>query len=172
MNKHMLLFMSFILLASCEKTDDFLTNGTWVLTNDNNIASKESVKFYSDGTYLVESQSSVYSLAFTFSGSVTGNWKKLDNDITFLNAKIKLNNDYYTEIELAITSGYSIVDFYHLTRFSQSDSIPVSSPNSILNAWRPIHLGLDKANVWHIISITKELLTVTNNSETEIYKKE
>ena len=57
MIKKIFILAFYILIISCNKIDseDLLTKGIWILDNGLFSTTKETVKFYSDNTYLIES---------------------------------------------------------------------------------------------------------------------
>lgn len=175
MKKLILTLIAFIFLVSCEKSDEFLTSGTWVHKQDFITGSKETVRFNKDGTYLIETRSSLYigNPFSTYSGSIKGEWKRVDSEITFINAKITLTTTDNYSTEFPLRRGYSIANFFDLTRLSQlSDSISADSLRSVIDSWRPPAQNGSELNVWHIQRISKETLVVEVSSRTEEYYKE
>jgi hypothetical protein len=175
MKKLILIFISVIFLVSCEKSDEFLTSGTWVHKQDYVTGSKETVRFNNDGTYIIETRSYLnpgnpFSVR---SGSVKGEWKRVDSEITFINANVTLKTTDNFNTEFPLRAGYSVAEFFGLTRLYQySDSISADSLRSVIDSWRPPAQNGSELNVWHIQSISKETLVVVVDSITEEYYKE
>jgi hypothetical protein len=191
-----------LIMISCEKDDseDALTNGTWVLVEDQSSLVGVNLKFNSNGTYLAEYEQNIganwnwrrdsssgesnnfqleLSKVLGMSRSVSGEYSNNGSQIDFISLEhvtIERSDLPGSGYEINITPGSPIGNYFGYEYIGQNgsameDSIAVTAFPFLLNRL-VFELDSSKNSTWEILSLTNELLQVeSNNIVGEFYKK-
>ena len=182
MRKRFLLFTLSILIISCEKndSDDFLTNGTWILDSGIRSTTNETLKFNTNGTYLIESELSLSRVVTTVTGRISGNYNRQGNLINFTSTIVELpdDSDTGTGIQFETENGQPIGNFYGyiVNGIWQNDSSIIDSTGSIrysdlINS-DIFNSENTKIRSWTILGLTNDSLKIeSNNVVSKYYKK-
>jgi hypothetical protein len=189
-------------MISCEKDDseDALTNGTWVLVEDQSSLVGVNLKFNSNGTYMAEYERNIsanwnwrrdsssgennnlqleLSKVLGLSPSVSGEYSNNGSQIDFVSLElvtIEGSDLPGSGYEINITPGSPIGSYFGYQYIGQNgsameDSIAVTVFPFLLNRL-VFELDSSKNSTWEILSLTNDLLQVeSNNIVREFYKK-
>ena len=180
MIKRFFILAFYILIISCSKRDseDLLTKGVWILDNGLFSTIKETVEFYSDNTYFIESKVSITRFNDYISGTLTGDWTRQDNNIIFLNSIVNLPVDTNSISVIPTTSGTPIGSFlgYIVNGIYQNDSSLIDNSGSIhFNDLYNSDIFVDENSnqrFWTIIKLTSDSLIVDSDEEILRYYNE
>jgi hypothetical protein len=179
MIKRILFLSCIILITSCEnkESEDFLTNGTWMLDTGANSNSKESVTFNSDGTYIIESRLTMPRRIASITGKISGDWTRQIDLVTFLSSIIDLpdNPDSLTVIPTVNGSPAGAFFGYLVDGIYQKDSSLIDPSGTIrfdkINE-SEIFLNVStQKRFWLIKSITSDSLKIECNGKLINYYK-
>lgn len=180
--RFLFLSVSILISISCEKkdSDDFLTNGRWILDNGFLSTAKETLKFNSNGTYLIVSEVSLPRQVHTVTGNISGSYNRQDNQINFTSTILDIPDDSstVTGIQFENLDGQPIGNFfgYILNGIWQNDSSLIDSIGSIryseLIDSDIFQSGNTDIRTWEILSLTNDSLKVeSNNIITKYFKQ-
>ncbi len=176
------LVLSLVLPGiSCEKNTsvDLLTNGTWKLDNGIFSTTRETVKFNTDGSYLIESEMSQLRQLAVMTGRISGDYYRQAELINFTSTTVELPdfNEPGTGIQYETTNGQAIGNFYGyiVNGIWQNDSSLIDSIGSIRYSdllesgiFQP---GNNDIRTWTIISLTNDSLIVKSGEVITKYGK-
>lgn len=172
MMKKLLFLACTALVISCEnESEDLLTKDKWVLDNGL-ISMKETVKFNTDKTYIIES--GVKSTRFTnyyITGTLTGDWSRQEDQILFINSLVNLPDDTSSISILPTTTGSPMGAFYGYIAacIYQSDSSLINNSGTIhfddLNDIGIFTGENSKQRIWIIKKLTRDSLIIDSDGK-------
>lgn len=174
----LLLAISMLMILSCEKKEsvDFLTDGTWILERELVSTTTETLKFDSNGQYVLESAFTMHGQLNPIKGSVTGDYERQGNEIHFTSTILDLPeltlNGAGIEDETLI--GQAIGSFYGyiVNGVWGSDDTLVDGIGVIDNPVLPDPEVINHERIWTILSLTNDSLKVEDNSIIKKYYKQ
>jgi hypothetical protein len=144
-------------MVSCEKENDpkIPITGQWISSETEPYQSTAiSITFNDDNTYLYTTilqslESSTYPSGI--SARISGNWERKGGDIIFLTAALNLPG---TDSDGDVIEGIPLGSLFGYGGYGRDLSLPAT-------AYEPL--------IWHIQSLTKEVLSISINGKTETY---
>ena len=180
MIRNLLILVCSLSIVSCQKNEsvDLLTNGTWILVNGLTSTMKESVKFKTDKTYIIESRVTITRFNDYISGTISGDWSRQDDDILFINSIVNLPDDTSSINIIPTSTGTAIGAFYGyiVSGIYQNDSSLIDDSGSIhFNKINETDIFIDENSnqrKWIIIKLTGDSLIVDSEGKVLKYHNE